>query len=293
VDGKLYGRGSSDCKSPCAVILHVMEILKNLKINCSVSAHLVPDEEKGGVYGTGLIASEMKHGRIRRPDYIIVGEKSNLKMRIAERGSFEFSIRFKGQASHSARLLHSNAIAKAAKGVLVLQKKIDKYHEWVGYSIRNVTSIHASSPSGIPAECVITVRHGLNIDETADTVVSEVTEELDEAGKDDPYWFWELEAKKDDQGNFIYRPPNYTSPNSKLVKAFFHAIPLVMGKKPELFDDYAGCTDGRFYRYAGIQTVGFGAIGGNHHAPNEFVDVNSLVTLAKVYLATILTLAEI
>ncbi len=54
--------------------------------------------------------------------------------------------------------------------------------------------------------------------------------------------------------------------------------------------DWAGGTDGRFYRYAGIQTIGFGPSGAHAHGPDEFVNVDSLVSQARVYLA--LELAE-
>jgi acetylornithine deacetylase len=56
--------------------------------------------------------------------------------------------------------------------------------------------------------------------------------------------------------------------------------------------DWAGGTDGRFYRYAGIQTIGFGPSGAHAHGPDEFVNVDSLVSQARVYLALALELAE-
>ena len=148
------------------------------------------------------------------------------------------------------------------------------------------------SPSGIPPECVVDVYRGLIIDETPETIIAEIKEALDEAGKDDLDWSWELEAELDDNGKYVYRPPNYTSPDSELVKVMYRSVPLALGKEAELFDDYAGGNDGRFYRNIGVPSVAFGAIGGNHHAPNEYVDIDSLVALAKVYLTTALLMDE-
>ena len=294
-DGKLYGRGSCDMKSSCAVIIHAMEILDKLAVDCAVGAQLVPDEERGGVHGTRLLLSEMDRGLLRKPDYVVIGEKSNLKVRIAERGSFRFSIRFMGRATHTAyaRVEGVNAIAKASKGVLALEKGIDKYHPWIGHPVLSVNNISAGTViNQVPAECVIGIDRRLIIGETAESVATEVTEALDEAGKDDPDWRWEIEAERDESGGYVYSPPSYTGPDTELVKAFYRAVPLAMDIEPELFVEWAGGTDGRFYRYSGIQTVGFGPKGEHAHGPNEFVYVDSLVAQARVYLAMVLALAS-
>ena len=294
-EGKLYGRGASDMKASCAVIMHVMEILNRLNIDCAVGAQLVPDEERGGAAGTRLLLGEMESGLLRKPDYVVIGEKSNLKIRIAERGSFGFSIRFKGRSTHTAyaRTEGINAIAKAAKGVLALERGIDKYHPWIGSPVLSINSIHAGTvPNQVPDECVIRIDRRLIIGEAPETVIEEVTAALNGAGKGDPDWRWELEAQKDRNGNYVYSPASYTPLDSELVKTFYHAVSLAMGVEPELFVDWAGGTDGRFYRYAGIQTVGFGPKGEHAHGPDEFVYVDSLVEQAKVYLAAVLKLTE-
>ncbi len=294
-DGRLYGRGACDMKASCAVIIHVLEILNRLGVRMAVGAQLVPDEERGGVHGTRLLLGEMDKGLIRRPDYVVIGEKSNLKVRIAERGSFRFSVRFRGRATHTAyaRTEGVNAIAKASKGVLALERHIDKYHEWIGHPVLSVNSIQAGTvPNQVPAECVINIDRRLIIGEDAETVVAEVTEALDEAGKGDPDWRWELEARKDEDGKYVYSPPSHTALDTELVRAFFSAVPKAVGTEPELFVEWAGGTDGRFYRYAGVQTVGFGPRGEHAHGPDEFVYVDSLISQAKVYLALVLELAK-
>jgi len=293
--GRLYGRGASDMKASCAVIMHVLEILDRVGLGIAVGAQLVPDEEKGGVQGTRLLLGEMEHGGFRRPDYVVVGEKSNLKVRIAERGSFGFSIRFRGRSTHTAyaRTEGINAIAKAAKGILSLERPIDRYHPWIGHPVLSVNSIQAGTvPNQVPDECVVGVDRRLIIGEDPETVVADVTRALSEAGRGDPDWRWELEARRDEGGKYIYSPPSCTDPETELVKAFYRAVPAALGSEPELFVEWAGGTDGRFYRYAGIQTVGFGPKGEHAHGPNEFVYVDSLVSQARVYLALIHELAR-
>jgi len=295
VDGRLYGRGSSDMKSSCAVMIHVLEILRDMGLPLTVGVHLVPDEERGAQFGSKVLVEKIEKGEMRRPDYVVIGEQSNLKVRVAERGMFGFQVRFYGRAAHTAasRTTGVNAIAKASKGVLALEHHIDKYHKWIGHPMQSVNIIEGGTVSNqVPAVCTVTVDRRLIIGETADTVVAEVTADLDEAGEGDPDWSWEIVAPKDEEGKWVYTPANYTPPESELGQAFMDAVPAALGVEPELYVEWAGCTDGRLYRQAGMQTIGFGPIGFGAHGPDEFVLVDSLVKTAKVYLALALRLAE-
>jgi len=288
VGDTLSGRGSCDMKSSCAVMIHVLGIIKETGLPLGVSLHLVPDEEKGAAHGTKLLLDEMSKGNIRRPDYVVIGEKSNLKLRVAERGGWGFKIRFKGRSTHTAYARYEgiNAIAKASKGVIALEKPIDKWHPWIGAPVISVNAIQAGTAGNqVPDECIISVDRRLIPGESADTVASEVKQILDEAGSGDPDWRWEIDAPRDGDGRWVYNPANYTDPDSELGKALKTAIRTALKREPELFVEWAGGTDGAYYRRAGIQTMGFGPAGEHSHGPNELVYVNTLVDQARVYLA--------
>jgi acetylornithine deacetylase len=80
-------------------------------------------------------------------------------------------------------------------------------------------------------------------------------------------------------------PANFTDPDSELGKAFNDAVKTALGEEPKLFVEWAGGTDGAYYRAAGIQTIGFGPTGEQMHGPNELVYVDTLFDQARVYLA--------
>jgi len=289
-DGMLYGRGSSDMKSSCATMIHLLEILKDMDIPLSVGVHLVPDEERGAAAGSKIVVDKIVAGELRRPDYVVIGEQSNLQVRVAERGMFGYQVKFYGRAAHTAasRVTGINAIAKASKGVLALEHHIDKFHEWIGHPMQSVNIIQAGTVSNqVPAECTITVDRRLIIGETADDVVAEVKADLDKAGEGDPDWKWEIIAPKKEDGSWQYTPANYTSPDSELGKAFKKAVKTALDTEPELYVTWAGSTDGRLYRQAGMQTIGFGPIGGGAHGPDEFVYIDSLIKTAKVWVAVV------
>jgi acetylornithine deacetylase/succinyl-diaminopimelate desuccinylase-like protein len=208
---------------------------------------------------------------------------------------FGFQVKFYGRAAHTAasRVTGINAIAKASKGVLALEHHIDKFHEWIGHPMQSVNIIQAGTVSNqVPAECTITVDRRLIIGETAEDVVAEVTSDLNKAGEGDPDWKWELIAPKNEDGSWQYTPANYTSPESELGQAFMKAVKAALGNEPELYVTWAGSTDGRLYRQAGMQTIGFGPMGGGAHGPDEFVYIDSLVKTAKVWVAVVHLLAE-
>lgn len=294
-NGKLYGRGATDMKASCAVMIHLLEIVKKLDLPISVGVHLVPDEEAGAAQGSKILVDKIVAGEVRRPDYVIIGEQSNLQVRVAERGMFGFKVKFYGKAAHTAasRTTGVNAIAKASKGVLALEHHVDKFHEWIGHPMQSVNIISAGTVSNqVPAECTITVDRRLIIGETADDVVAEVTADLDKAGEGDPDWRWEIIADKDEEGNWKYTPANFTPPDSELGKAFMKAVPKGLEKEPELYVTWAGSTDGRLYRQAGMQTIGFGPIGKYAHGADEFVYVDSLIKMTKVWVALALELSN-
>jgi acetylornithine deacetylase/succinyl-diaminopimelate desuccinylase len=294
-DGKIYGRGSSDMKASCAVMIHLLEILQEMNLPLCVGVHLVPDEEKGANAGSKILVEKILNGELRRPDYVVIGEQSNLQVRVAERGMFGYQVKFYGRAAHTAasRVTGINAIAKASKGVLALEHHIDKFHEWIGHPMQSVNIIQGGAITNqVPAECTITVDRRLIIGETADDVVAEVKADLDKAGEGDPDWSWEMITPKDEDGNYLYTPANYTSPDSELGQAFMKAVKAGIEQEPELYVTWAGSTDGRLYRQAGMQTVGFGPIGFGAHGPDEFVFIDSLVKTAKVWLALAFELSK-
>lgn len=283
---RLYGRGASDMKSSVGVMLYVLSLLKDAPLQGRLQAHVVSDEETSGTYGTLAVLEAIEAGTLPRPDYCFIGEKSDLKVRNAERGIFNFEITFHGRASHTAaaRATGINAIAKAAKGVLALEGDIDKFHPSVGKPVISINTIQAGvAHNVVPGECTVHVDRRLIPGETRETVLTEVRAALDAIAVDDPDFRYTINEDPHDN----YLPANITPENSPLVQAFQSSIRDVTGKEPEYFVAWAGATDGRFYRLAGIDTVGYGPGGENAHGANEAVYIDDLVTEARVYTQTV------
>jgi acetylornithine deacetylase/succinyl-diaminopimelate desuccinylase family protein len=283
---RLFGRGASDMKSSVGVMLHVLDILKDAPLRGRLQAHVVSDEELSGRHGTVHLLDEIAASRLPRPDYCIIGEKSDLKVRNAERGLLGFEVTFHGRASHTAaaRVTGINAIAKAAKGVLALEQDLDKFHPAVGKPVISVNTIQAGvAQNVVPGECTISVDRRLIPGETWESAMAEARAALDAVAAGDPDFRYSI--VENPRGDYI--PANITEDSSPLFQAFWEAAREVTGTEPEYFVAWAGATDGRFYRQAGIDTVGYGPGGENAHGANEAVYIDDLVTQACVYVRTI------
>lgn len=283
---KLVGRGASDMKSSVAVMLHVAEVLKDAPLRGCAQVHVVSDEEVGGKYGTLHVLDEIAAGRLPRPDYCLIGEKSDLKVRNAERGLLAVNVKVLGRASHTAaaRVTGVNAIAKAAKAILALEGDIDRFHPAVGKPVISINTIQAGvAHNVVPGECTFSIDRRLIPGETRDSAVAEIVATLDAIAAEDPAFRYELDIDPLDD----HIPANITDDGSPLVQAVQASVRAVTGQEPEYFVAWAGATDGRFYRQAGIDTVGYGPGGENAHGADEAVYIDDLVTQARVYVETI------
>jgi acetylornithine deacetylase/succinyl-diaminopimelate desuccinylase family protein len=289
-DGKkLYGRGATDMKGSVGVMLYTLLAMRDAGLRGTLQAHIVCDEERGADFGTKHVLAEIEAGRLPRPDYVLIGEGSQLKVRPAERGMCGFKVRFIGRASHTsaARVSGINAIAKAAKGILALEHDIDKEHPAVGKPVISVNMIEAGIVSNVvPGECVITVDRRTIPGETRESVLAEARARLDAIKADDADFQYEILSSDEEDGGG-YTPANITPEDSPLVQALQASVRDELGREPSFFNTWAGATDGRLYRFAGIDTVGFGPSGENAHGANEAVNIDDLVAEAQVYAATI------
>ncbi len=283
---RLTGRGASDMKSSTGVMLSMMDLLKDAPLRGQLQAHIVCDEELSARFGTMYLLAEIAAGRMPRPDYCLIGEKSDLKVRNAERGLVAFEITCVGRASHTAaaRVTGINAIAKAAKAVLALEGDLDAFHPAVGKPVISINTIHAGvAHNVVPGECTFSVDRRLIPGETTESAHAEIVSALDAIKAEDTDFRYEIVVNP--HGDAI--PANITPEDSPLVQAVQAGVRSVTGEEPEYFVAWAGATDGRFYRLAGIDTVGYGPGGEGAHGANETVYVDDLVTQARVYAETI------
>ena len=182
-DGRIYGRGSSDMKSGVAAMTYALCHLDG-EPACNIRFVGSCDEEKGG-----LGAEEaLKAGYTKDVKWILVGEPTDMKLGIAQKGCLWMEMEIKGKTSHGAYPKEgANAVACAAR----LAEKVQAYvgtfsHEVLGASTAQITMIQGGVANNMTPDYCRTVMDIRMVPGLTAPMVLEYAGKLmeQEAGKD-------------------------------------------------------------------------------------------------------------
>ena len=223
-DGKrLFGRGSSDMKASTGVMLAMMELFSDVPIRGCLQAHIVSDEELSGHFGTIAVIEAIENGLLPRPDWCLIGEKSDLKVRNAERGILGINVTVHGKASHTAAARASgiNAIALASKAIVALEQDLDKFHPSVGKPVISINTISGGvAHNVVPGECTFSIDRRLIPGETLESAVAEIESVLADVTLADNRFRYTLDVDPD--GDFIaaeYHRPRFSAGADRLGRS--------------------------------------------------------------------------
>jgi acetylornithine deacetylase len=159
-DGKLYGLGSNDAGGPLVSLLGTfLHFNEHRDLNFNLLFVASAEEEVSGSNGIESLVSHL--GKI---DIAIVGEPTQMRMAVAERGLMVLDCVAKGKAGHAANNEGVNAIYLAMKDIEWFRTyQFEKASEWLGPVKMSVTVINAGQAHNqIPAECKFVVDVRLN-----------------------------------------------------------------------------------------------------------------------------------
>jgi len=120
--GKIYGRGATDCKSNVAVAMQVIRNLKEKKAvleNLDLIFAFCADEETGSYYGTIPLVKKLKN-----IDYGLVLDADEFDIVFAQKGLFHLRVELFGKASHGA--FPERGVNAIEKGVRILAAIMDQ-----------------------------------------------------------------------------------------------------------------------------------------------------------------------
>lgn len=292
VDGKIYGRGASDMKGQTSAMI-------------SAAAFFAQDVDRdfeGDIYVAGVVHEEIFEGVSARkiseainPDYVIIGESSELNLKIGQRGRAEIVIETFGRPAHSANPEKGiNAVYKMAKVIEKIQEIEAPVDPVLGKGILVLTDIKSSPYPGasvVPDYCRATFDRRLLVGETKEGVLAPIKALLEELQKQDS----ELNVKV---SYAIGRETCYTgeiiegerffpawsySEDDEFVQASYKGLKAA-GINPEI-TQYSFCTNGSHYAgEKGIKTIGFGPSKENlAHTIDEYIEQDQLFIGAEGY----------
>jgi len=177
IDGKIIGLGSNDAGASLVSLLAVFMYLferDDLPYNLIYSA--TAEEESSGPNGIALVINELE-----RVDFAIVGEPTQMKLAIAEKGLVVINCLAKGRAGHAARNEGINSIYLAIKDIEKIQNlKLEKVSALLGEVKMTVTQIEAGFQHNvIPDTCKFVVDIRTNELYSNEEVVSIISSIID------------------------------------------------------------------------------------------------------------------
>lgn len=292
VDGKIYGRGTSDMKGQTSAMI-------------SAVAYFAEDTNRdfeGDIFVAGVVHEEIFEGVSARkiseavkPDYVVIGESSELNLKIGQRGRAEIVIETFGRPAHSANPEKGiNAVYKMSKIIEQIQGIETPVHEVLGKGILVLTDIKSSPYPGasvVPDYCRATFDRRLLVGETKEGVLAPIQKIIDELmaadkemnakvsyaiGKETCYTGETIEGER-------FFPAWLYKEDDEFVKAALKGLKSV-GINPEI-TQYSFCTNGSHYAgEAGIRTIGFGPSKENlAHTIDEYIEQEQLFIGAEGY----------
>jgi acetylornithine deacetylase/succinyl-diaminopimelate desuccinylase family protein len=280
VGNRLFGRGAYDMKVSLACMVFALKAIADLDFPGNVIFTAVVDEEPGACSEIGTKYLLKKGLKV---DACIVGEPKT-KIIIGQKGGYRFKLIVKGKAVHTGsskwekRTKGVNAITKAAKVALSLEKlKIrGKTSPPMFRGMKTVitpTIIRGGSAINIvPDECELFVDVRLMPGVTKRKIKGEIQKLVKK-----------LNARIEE---LLFVPSAFTNPSEKIVEILKKNAEFILKRKVEI-GVTGGWSDAHFFIKRGVPTIcGFGPDGENLHAPNEFVYINSMIQVAKIYAIT-------
>lgn len=292
-EGKLYGRGTSDMKGALGAAI----------VGCADFARQAGGSFPGKLVVTGVVYEELFEGIAARalsarfkPDYVVIGEASELNLKRAQRGRAEVVVETFGIPAHSANPdAGVNAVIQMAKAILEIQKLVPAEQPVLGKGILELTDIISTPYPGasvVPSHCRATFDRRLLVGETPESVLAPVQAILDRLASDPKFRAKVSLAEASltcftgaTIGGRRFFPGWRFEDDAPFVQAALAA--LNSEGIPAQLSQYSFCTNASHYAgEAGIPTIGFGPSRENlAHTIDEHVELTQLEAAYRGYKA--------
>lgn len=278
-DGALYGRGTSDMKTPIAAFVVALgAFLKNHEDHAGSIALLLTSDEEGPATDGTVKVVEALAARNEKPDYCIVGEPTAVQrtgdmIKNGRRGSLSGALAVKGIQGHVAYPhLARNPVHQVGGAIAELaQTEWDRGNEFFPPTTWQISNIQGGTGAGnvIPGEVHVKFNFRFSTASTVESLQTRMHGILDRQG---------LEYKLD----WSYDGRPYLTGRGDLVDAVARAIKKETGIDTEL-STTGGTSDGRFIADICPQVVELGPPNATIHKLNECIRLEDLEVLPRIY----------
>lgn len=175
-NGILYARGAGDEKQSTPGMLYGIAIAKELGLLDGWTVYYFGNMEEDC---DGLACQVLPEVEKIRPDYVVVGEPTEMNVYRGHKGRVEMKVVAKGRSIHAAsNHLGDNALYKMLEVIAGIRDLNDKLHTdpFLGQGRITVTKIDSQTPSinAVPDECTIYIDRRLTFGETKEQALAQV-----------------------------------------------------------------------------------------------------------------------
>ena len=287
-DGKIWGRGAVDELPAIAAMAYGARILADRGWPEAVTLYLsasVMEEDCDGYCMLHLIERENV-----RPDYVVLGEPTDLNVYRGQRGRLEATITTKGVSAHGAHADHGiNALYKMAPIISDVEELNTRlaHDDFLGTGSVIVSFIECTTPSlnAVPDSARITIDRRLTKGETQETALAELQSlphlgdaEVELLEYDRTSWRG-VQAKQSK-----YYPTWVLEEEHPLVQGVADAATEVLPARPKISRWHFSTNGVATMGTLGIPTVGFApGLEELAHTTRENVKIEDLVKATAVY----------
>lgn len=290
--GRMYGRGTADCKAGLAASIVAVETIQELGITLcgDVIVESAIGEETGHHGVLACILRGYKAGAA------ILAEPTTLAlMQTAMRGRQDFRIRVRGQKGRledKHRLVHpiekGLKIFEAVEGYSTMRESLVADHPLLFWTATKVPlgigkMWAGDDPDNVPGECLMEGYLTCLPEENIETIKSRFAQFVSQLARGDPWLRGHPPVLE-----WIGRPLEGVEvpQESPFVQLLADISEDVVGSRPQCVA--GGLSDQPLLvQYADTPTVLFGPSWGNVHGVDEYVELESVVDCTKIFAAFI------
>ncbi len=292
VDGVLYGRGACDMKSALAAMIWGAKLLHAAGIDQQLDGELVLAAVVQEEPCEGLAARVLIEEEALRPDWVVLGEPTNLQLSRGHRGRLELEVITHGHSCHAAQpQLGENAVYSAARLIFNLEMLSEQLGQDAFLGQGSLTVTHVESREGsrnvVPDYASFVIDRRLTLGETETKALAEVQsiiarERVRAEVNTTEYQDTSYTGYQAHQHNYF--PAWALDAKHPLVQTALQTVTKTLGHRPQV-GQWQFATDGVYTMgAAGIPTIGFGPGEEKYaHTAEEQIRLEDIFKATSVY----------
>jgi succinyl-diaminopimelate desuccinylase len=278
-DGKIWGLGSTDMKAGVAALLVAMEAVQHTGVSLQGDLLFAGTAgEEVDSMGAKRLVEQQKLGDV---GFMIIGEPTAKRVFTAEKGVLWLEVRTRGQTAHgSMPHLGVNAIMHMTKLLHALEAERIPYqtHPLLGGFTMNVATIAGGVKTNVvPDACRVSIDLRTVIGQEHQQIVDTVRQLIDRLCAEDNTFHAEVHVLTE-------RIPLDIPFDNALVQTFVQVRDQVTGQTSQpAAASFA--TDGSVFvpAYEAPMVICGPGLPEKAHQPNEYVEIDKLITAARIY----------